>query len=190
MTVPNILSIFRIILTPFFIVCLFSDFNNSHIFALIIFLVASVTDAFDGYYARKYDAVTEYGKFLDPLADKILVLSAFISFTIMDLIEFWMVGLIIFRDVFITLLRMKMKRNNRTLVTSIIAKSKTTAQLILIVLILSFLSIKNLNGYFFNDILTSIHKYNLVYNLTFLVTLFTVYTGYKYVQDNYDVIKK
>ena len=79
MTVPNILSIFRIILTPFFIACLFSDFNYSHIFALIIFLVASVTDAFDGYYARKYDAVTEYGKFLDPLADKILVLSAFIS---------------------------------------------------------------------------------------------------------------
>ena len=190
MTVPNILSIFRIILTPFFIVCLFSDFNNTHIFALTIFVVASVTDAFDGYYARKYDAVTEYGKFLDPLADKILVLSAFISFAIMDLIEFWMVGLIIFRDVFITLLRMKMKRNNHTLVTSTIAKSKTTAQLILIILILSFLSIKNFNGYFFNDILTSIHKYNLVYNLTFLVTLFTVFTGYKYVQDNYDVIKK
>ncbi len=190
MTVPNILSIFRIILTPFFILCLFSDFNNSHIIALIIFVVASVTDAFDGFYARKYDAVTEYGKFLDPLADKILVLSAFISFTIMDLIEFWMVGLIISRDVFITLLRMKMKRNNRTLMTSTIAKSKTTAQLILIVLILSFLSIKNLNGFFINDILTSIHKYNLVYNLTFLVTLFTLYTGYKYVQDNYDIIKK
>ena len=108
----------------------------------------------------------------------------------MDLIEFWMVGLIISRDVFITLLRMKMKRNNRTLMTSTIAKSKTTAQLILIVLILSFLSIKNLNGFFINDILTSIHKYNLVYNLTFLVTLFTLYTGYKYVQDNYDIIKK
>ena len=190
MTIPNILTVFRIFLTPFFVYCLFADFNNAYLFALIIFIVASITDAYDGYYARKYDVVTESGKFLDPLADKILVSSAFISFAVLGLIEFWMVGLIIFRDIFITLLRMLMKRNDRTLVTSNIAKSKTSAQLTLIIFTLSFLVFSNINETIFSSIFDLVSKYNLVYNLTFFVSLFTIFTGYKYVSDNYEVIKE
>ena len=190
MTIPNILTVFRIFLTPFFVYCLFADFNNAYLFALIIFIVASITDAYDGYYARKYDVVTESGKFLDPLADKILVSSAFISFAVLGLIEFWMVGLIIFRDVFITLLRMLMKRNDRTLVTSNIAKSKTSAQLTLIIFTLSFLVFSNINETILSAIFDLVSKYNLVYNLTFFVSLFTIFTGYKYIRDNYDVIKE
>ncbi|NHZ85872.1 MAG: CDP-diacylglycerol--glycerol-3-phosphate 3-phosphatidyltransferase, partial [Planctomycetia bacterium] len=71
--VPNILTIFRILLTPLFIICLFYDYPYARLWALIIFIIASITDAFDGYYARKYNQVTRQGKFLDPLADKILV---------------------------------------------------------------------------------------------------------------------
>jgi len=190
MTIPNILTVFRIFLTPFFVYCLFADFNNAYLFALIIFIVASITDAYDGYYARKYDVVTESGKFLDPLADKILVSSAFISFAVLGLIEFWMVGLIIFRDVFITLLRMLMKRNDRTLVTSNIAKSKTSAQLTLIIFTLSFLVFSNINETILSAIFDLVSKYNLVYNLTFFVSFFTIFTGYKYVSDNYEVIKE
>ena len=190
MTVPNILTVFRIFLTPFFVYCLFADINNAYLFALLIFIVASITDAYDGYYARKYDVVTESGKFLDPLADKILASSAFISFAVLGLIELWMVGLIIFRDIFITALRMIMKRNNRTLVTSNIAKSKTTAQLTLIIFILSFLVFNNMNGVFLSSIFDLVSNYNLVYNLTLFVSLFTIFTGYKYVKDNYDSIKE
>ena len=190
MTVPNILTVFRIFLTPFFVYCLFADFNNTYLFALLIFIVASITDAYDGYYARKYDVVTESGKFLDPLADKILASSAFISFFVLGLIELWMVGLIIFRDIFITTLRMIMKRNNRTLVTSNIAKSKTSAQLTLIIFILSFLVFNSSNGVFLSPIFDLVLKYNLVYNLTLFVSLFTLFTGYKYVKDNYDAIKE
>tara|TARA_B100001996_G_scaffold44461_1_gene32114 strand:- start:1781 stop:2365 length:585 start_codon:yes stop_codon:yes gene_type:complete len=190
MTIPNILTVFRIFLTPFFVYCLFADFNNAYLFALIIFIVASITDAYDGYYARKYDVVTESGKFLDPLADKILVSSAFISFAVLGLIEFWMVGLIIFRDIFITLLRMLMKRNDRTLVTSNIAKSKTSAQLTLIIFTLSFLVFSNINETILSAIFDLVSKYNLVYNLTFFVSLFTIFTGYKYIRDNYEVIKE
>ena len=168
MTVPNILTVFRIVLTPFFVYCLFADFNNAYLFALLIFIVASITDAYDGYYARKYDVVTESGKFLDPLADKILASSAFISFAVLGLIEFWMVGLIIFRDVFITALRMIMKRN----------------------FTLSFLVINSMNGTLISTIFDLVSKYNLVYNLTFFVSLFTIFTGYKYVKDNYGVIKE
>ena len=190
MTVPNILTVFRIFLTPFFVYCLFADINNAYLFALLIFIVASITDAYDGYYARKYDVVTESGKFLDPLADKILASSAFISFFVLGLIELWMVGLIIFRDIFITTLRMIMKRNNRTLVTSNIAKSKTSAQLTLIIFILSFLVFNSSNGVFLSPIFDLVLKYNLVYNLTLFVSLFTLFTGYKYVKDNYDAIKE
>ena len=76
--------------------CLFSSHQYGHLMALIIFIVASITDAYDGYYARKYNEITSEGKFLDPLADKILVSSAFISFALLGIIDFWMVGIIIF----------------------------------------------------------------------------------------------
>jgi len=68
---------------------------------LVVFSIASITDAYDGYVARKYDLESDYGRFLDPLADKILVSSAFISFAVMKIVPFWMVGLIISRDLFI-----------------------------------------------------------------------------------------
>ena len=97
--------------------CLFWEHPWGHPAALVIFIVASITDAYDGYYARKYDQVTPEGKFLDPLADKILVSSAFISFALMGIIEFWMVGLIIFRDLFVTGLRMAMERKAQQLNT-------------------------------------------------------------------------
>ena len=72
MNLPNLLSLLRIILTPLFIIFLFSD---DRLLALIIFAVAAITDAYDGHLARKYNQITPQGKFLDPLADKILVLS-------------------------------------------------------------------------------------------------------------------
>ena len=78
MNLPNLLSLLRIILTPLFIILLFSESSSNRIFALIVFAVAAITDAYDGHLARKYNLITPEGKFLDPLADKILVLSAFL----------------------------------------------------------------------------------------------------------------
>ena len=92
----------------------------------MVFLVASITDALDGYFARKHDQVTEQGRFLDPLADKILILSALISLAVLEIIPFWMVGLIIFRDLFITGLRVVMNNKGFQMVTSNIAKAKTS----------------------------------------------------------------
>lgn len=84
---PNILTVARILLTPFFILCLFHDAPWARPMALVIFIVASVTDAWDGYIARRRNLVTKTGAFLDPLADKILVSSAFISFAIIGKIR-------------------------------------------------------------------------------------------------------
>ena len=190
MTLPNILTFFRILITPVFIVCLFEDFPDAHLWALFLFIVASITDAYDGYYARKNDMVTDTGRFLDPLADKILVSSAFISFAIMGLIDFWMVGLILFRDFFVTALRIIMTRNGFTMMTSRIAKSKTGVQLGIITFTLIFLSLKGLNWVLSNEIHLFILEYELVYYLTAIAVLFTLYTGFTYVQDNQKAIKE
>ena len=190
MSLPNILTFSRILLTPIFIICLFEDFNGAHFWALVIFVVASVTDAYDGYYARKNNLVTDAGRFLDPLADKILVSSAFISFAIMNLIDFWMVGLIVFRDVFVTSLRLIMTRNGLTMMTSKIAKSKTLVQIAIIIFTLLFLSIKGYNEPFFHFFIDFIKEYQLIYYLTLLTALFTIYTGLSYIQDNLKAIRQ
>ncbi len=190
MSLPNILTFLRILLTPIFIICLFGEFEQAKMWALSIFVIASITDAYDGYYARKNNLVTDTGRFLDPLADKILVSSAFISFAIMDLIDFWMVGLIIFRDLFVTGLRMIMTRNGFTMMTSKIAKSKTLVQIAIIIFILLFLSIKGYNEPFFQSFIYFIKEYQLIYYLTMLATLFTIYTGFTYIQDNRKAIRQ
>ena len=190
MTLPNILTFFRILITPVFIVCLFEDFPNAHLWALSLFIVASITDAYDGYYARKNDMVTDTGRFLDPLADKILVSSAFISFAIMGLIEFWMVAIILFRDLFVTGLRIIMTRNGFTMMTSRIAKSKTVVQLSIITFTLIFLSLKGLGWVLSNEIHLFILEYELIYYLTTLTVIFTLYTAFSYVLDNQKAIKE
>ena len=190
MTLPNILTILRILLTPVFILCLFAEFDNAQLCALFIFIVASITDAYDGYYARKNDMVTDTGKFLDPLADKILVSSAFISFAVMGLIDFWMVTLIIFRDLFVTGLRVIMSRKGFTMMTSQIAKSKTSVQISTIIFTLTIVSLKGISWTIVTDYLTFVKEYELVYYLTMVAVLFTLYTGFTYIQENRKAIKE
>jgi len=168
--------------------CLFSTHQYGHLFALIIFLVASITDAYDGYYARKYNEITIEGKFLDPLADKILVSSAFISFALLEIIDFWMVGIIIFRDLFVTGLRMAMEQQGKTMVTSIIAKLKTSAQMIIITIILIILGLKGISLAWTISLLDIVVTYKVIYNLTLFVTLFTGFTGLTYLYSNRKII--
>ena len=104
--IPNYLSLLRIILTPIFI---FTTQNTLvfKIMSLSIFFIASLSDFLDGYIARKYNFITNFGKNIDPLSDKILIVASFIvlSFLFPNEITFWMVFLIIFRDIAVTFLR-------------------------------------------------------------------------------------
>ena len=190
MAIPNILTVMRIFLTPIFIICLFSDFFGAQLWALVIFIVASITDAYDGYLARKNNMVTDTGRFLDPLADKILVSSAFISFSIMGLIDIWMVALIIFRDLFVMGLRFLMSRRGFIMITSKIAKSKTGVQVGIIIFTLLFITLKGFNWLLLEDYLILINEYQLVYYLTMIAVIFTVYTGYAYIQENRKAIQE
>ena len=193
---PNLLTIFRILLAPIFYLILISSYKYSFLFALIIFVVASITDFFDGKLARKYNAISKFGLFMDPLADKILVLSAFIGFLYLDIlnsvVEPWMVILIFSRDILVTFLRLIMKKNGILMITSKIAKLKTTTQLISIIIILTCLSILS-----FGDIgIIDPHIYAfkldkflfIIKNTMMIVTLFTIYTGIDYYYKNIKLI--
>ena len=190
MNTPNILSLIRIILTPLFIILLFADFKMAKVFALLVFAIAAITDAYDGHLARKYNQITPEGKFLDPLADKILVLSAFISFAFINIIDFWMVGIIIFRDLFVTGLRFIMSSRGFEFVTSKLSKYKTAFQLTIIILTLIFISIEGLDINVFIPTIVLIKEYKIIYILTAFTAIFTAYTGILYVFANRFIIQK
>lgn len=140
---PNILTMLRVVSVPFFIYLLVQPDSNSRWFAFALFAVASITDLVDGYLARKFRQETELGKFLDPLADKALVLGAFMTFLLMSSqIQIWMVFCIIGRDFLITAMRYLAVKQGASLRTSVFGKVKTVFQMFAICTILiSFLFI-------------------------------------------------
>ena len=144
---PNLLTSSRILLVPLFLYFLFSDFSHGKLLALIVFMIASITDALDGKIARKHDTVSKFGIFFDPLADKFLVLSAFYSFMFIgDLsttVKLWMILLISFRDIVVTTLRTILQYKGITMITSKLGKIKTALQLATIHLILISLIIQS-----------------------------------------------
>ena len=185
--IPNILSISRVLLTPVFLYfLLFSNYHHAKLLSILIFTIASVTDAFDGQIARKYGMVTRVGVFLDPLADKVLVLSAFFSFVILGDVHLWMVLIISLRDIIITILRMLMEAKGVTMITSKAGKVKTFLQIIIInVVLLSIL----LKAYGYNDYSDVFTKYKIIYALMLITTLVTVYTGFHYFYFNHKKLK-
>ena len=191
---PNILTIGRILLTPIFIMCLFYEAPWAKPMALLVFAVATVTDAWDGYIARKKNLVSKTGAFLDPLADKILVSSAFLSFAIMGKVPYWMAFLIIFRDLFVTGLRMLFLSRGISLVTSNLAKLKTVVQMAAITIVLIYFSIFSIKTLVllssFKIVTSIIDSFHLIYYLVFVVTLFTAYTGLNYLYLNRTIILK
>ena len=169
---------------------MFSDFDTAKLFALLVFVIAAITDAYDGHLARKYNQVTPEGKFLDPLADKILVISAFISFAIIGIIDYWIVGIIIFRDLFVTGLRLIISSSGFEFVTSKLSKYKTAFQLTIIIVTLLFMAIEGLDISIFIPTLEIIKQYRIIYLLTMFTAIFTVYTGIIYLYTNRMMIRK
>lgn len=143
LNIPNTLTSLRVLSVPFFIYFLLSDSLALRITAFVLFSLASLTDLIDGYLARKLKQETEFGKFLDPLADKFLVIGAFITFLFMsEQIQTWMVLCIIGRDMLITALRYLAIWKGSSMRTSRFGKIKTAFQMFaIIVILLTFLMI-------------------------------------------------
>ena len=129
MILPNQLTVLRIILTPVFLFFFLSDNPVFKLISLGIFIIAALTDWYDGWLARKFNYITNWGKFWDPLADKILTSAAFMGFVILDIIPLWMVLIIIIRDMVITSLRAYADYKDFSFPTSYYAKWKTFIQM-------------------------------------------------------------
>jgi len=134
MNLPNKLTILRVILIPFFVFFLISPFFDGYgnYIALAIFIIASLTDMADGKIARKYNLVTNFGKFMDPLADKLLVCSAMICLVDLKLIPVWVVLIIIAREFIISGFRLVASDNGIVIAASYWGKFKTTFQMLMV----------------------------------------------------------
>ncbi len=138
MNLPNKLTMFRVILIPFFVVFLLVDITSADKWiALAIFIIASLTDLLDGKIARKYNLVTNFGKFMDPLADKLLVCSALICLVSLEKISAWMVIVIIAREFIISGFRLVASDNGVVIAASYWGKFKTTFQMVMICLMIA-----------------------------------------------------
>lgn len=138
MNLPNKLTVFRVILIPFFVVLLLLDITAyDEWIALAIFIIASLTDFLDGHIARKYNLVTNFGKFMDPLADKLLVCSALICLVELSRIPAWIVILIIAREFIISGFRLIASDNGVVIAASYWGKFKTTFQIVMICLMIA-----------------------------------------------------
>lgn len=134
MNIPNLLSLSRIFLAiPVFTLTVLEE--KYYVSALIIFIIASLTDLFDGLIARKTGQVTDLGKFLDQISDKILINSTFIAMLAIGIIPGWFVALIVARDTYVSGLRMFLASKNLVIPADVLGKMKTVLEIILIILI-------------------------------------------------------
>ena len=140
MTTANKLTIFRIVLVPFLAYFLWID---SWWIALGIFIAASLTDLLDGYIARKYSQITDLGKLLDPLADKLLMLTAFAMLATHEMIPWWGFAVIAAREGLVTLLREVARKHGEVIAASIWGKLKTVTQIAVIILFMCFANLQN-----------------------------------------------
>ena len=192
MTLPNQLTILRIILSPVFLFLFLSEENTMRQFSVAVFIVAVFSDWYDGWLARKFNYITSWGKFWDPLADKILTSMAFIGFALVDLVPFWMVIIIAGRDLLITLLRIFADKKEYPFTTSYYAKWKTMLQMIFLYYLLFLYVLKNSPEIFelYGDIISDLLNKDFVYYTMLLITIITFHSGYLYIKQNWSIIKK
>ena len=191
MNLPNLLTISRIVLSPGFMVLFLIESPYSRLAATVVFIFAALTDVVDGYLARRMGSMTGFGKFMDPLADKILVSTAFISFVNLGYAKSWMVTTIVVREFFIIGLRSIAAYKGMVITSSYAAQWKTALQMVVISCILVFINLKTWlapAGYkwaMFNSPMT-----NTVFDIMILVTVvLSVATGIDYMFKSSGMLK-
>ena len=177
MNLPNKLTIMRVILIPFFVFFLLSPYFPAYgnYIAVAIFIVASLTDMLDGKIARKYNLVTNFGKFMDPLADKLLVCSAMICLIELDRLAAWIVIVIIAREFIISGFRLVASDNGVVIAASYWGKFKTTFQMLMVIVLILDIQMP------FFQILGTV--------LTYVALILTVVSLIDYIVKNKDVVK-
>ena len=170
MNTANKITLVRVLLIPVFVVICYLTFPYSRWAALVIFILASFSDFLDGYIARTYNQITDFGKFLDPIADKLLVTSAMLIFVEQGRMPAWVLLCVIAREFAVSALRLVAVDNGRVIAAGWSGKVKTASTMVCICVLLVF----------------DLPVLNLVCNAVILVT--TVYSGIEYFIRNRDVI--
>jgi len=191
MNTPNKLTLTRIILSPIFMIFFLMDNVYCRALSLVIFTFAALTDLWDGYLARKYGIITNFGKFMDPLADKILTSTAFISFLALGYVKAWVVLLIIIREFFITGLRSLAAYRGLVIMPTASARLKTVLQMTTIVAILLYINAKTITGalgvgveIFESTLLVQVFEWMMM-----ITMIITVLTGIDYLIKNAAILK-
>ncbi len=191
MRLPTQLTVLRIALVPVFFVLMVLPHPPEIGWAGFVFAVAAISDWWDGHMARRMGLVSELGAFLDPLADKLLTGAAFVAFAWMSIIPWWMVIIVVFRDIFLTLLRRFADNIGLHVKTSYFGKVKTFAQMIFIILLLVMLYAQK--GHFGMGMVSLASSYfalDISFWLMALITLLTFASAISYCYDNWPVIHR
>lgn len=191
MNMPNKLTLTRIILTPVFMIFFVVENPYSRIFGFFLYMVAALTDLADGHYARKYGIVTGFGKFMDPLADKILVSAALIALVSLGQARAWMVMLIIAREFYVTGIRSLAAYKGTVIPASNMAKFKTALQMAVISFMLLVLTLEAIFQLYDSPV-KSILDFDrqMVYDISLgAATFITIYTGFDYTVKYYSMLK-
>jgi CDP-diacylglycerol--glycerol-3-phosphate 3-phosphatidyltransferase len=186
MVLPNQLTTLRIILTPIFLYLFISGDPVLMQISLVVYIIAAITDWYDGWLARKFNYITTWGQFMDPLADKILTSTAFFAFVFIDVLDLWMVIIVVFRDLFVTGLRLFAEWNNKSFATSYTAKVKTVIQMVYIFYLLIVFTLKE-NSFLQQQLPTLFQiltDSTAIYFSMLAITLFTFSTGIIYIYQN------
>lgn len=183
---PNYLTFIRIILTFFIIYYILINTLNSLIIALVLFILASLTDYLDGYIARKYNLITNLGKILDPIADKLLIIGIFLSFLYIGVLNIWIVIVIIIRELIITIIRFFALKKNIVLSAEKHGKHKMISQITTIIITLLILILYYIlpNNNLINFLNTYIINILMIY-----VLIITLFSGIYYIWTNKKIFK-
>ena len=196
MNLPNKLTLGRIILVPFFVAALLIPFFLHTIVALVLFIAASITDMLDGRIARKRNLITDFGKFADPLADKILVLAALLCFVQNGWCDCIAVIIVLFREFTVTSIRLIAAAKGEVIAANIWGKVKTVTQMVAIITILVFRAayeiIVPLLPQLSDSITSGINQWLFIGGeiLIWISTVFAIISGVIYVKQNYHFISE
>ena len=183
LTLPNALTILRVILTPIFLYFFFGEGWIHKGIALLVFVAAALTDLFDGILARKHKTVSKLGRFMDPLADKILVGAALISFVVLGLVNIWIVVVILIREIYIASIRLYALAKGQQLETAYHAKIKTTFQLTAMITVMFMITVKTALLHFGFDY-WFVGKFDIIILsnfLLFIAMVYTIFSGWRYI---------
>lgn len=191
LTLPNIITISRAVLAPIFMALLLVGGRVPTVLAVLVFIIAAITDYLDGWLARRYGQSTAWGTLIDPLADKVLTTAAFIAFALLGLVEWWMVFLVVVRDAATTVFRSYADSIGKPLITSWSAKVKTFVQMTFIIIVLVFLSVLQLPLPSWLHLLASwILLPPVLYITMLIVAVITVWTGIEYFVVNRSILRR